>query len=64
MTEKTVYVCEICKNEEYDKECILQCESGHVKPQEIIDFRYRYRSKAPDYIKVKMSDGSVVEYSK
>lgn len=64
MTEKTVYVCEICKNEEYDKECILRCESSHVKPQEIIDFRYRYRSIDPDYIKVKMSDGSVVEYSK
>ncbi len=62
MKEETVYICEICGNECSRKEEALRCENSHCKPKEIIDFMYKYRSEVPACIKVKMSNGKIVEY--
>lgn len=43
---------------------ILQCESCHSRPVEILDYKYKFCSKAPDCIEVRMSDGEILKYYK
>ena len=67
MRERISYICEICGAEYSDKNQCELCENFHKKPVEIVGVMHFADSKFLGYparVRIKMTDGSVIEYKK
>lgn len=69
MTEKTVYICDKCKEQFSNEKEAMQCEKSHIAPVSIVDNHTNYLSRFnssdyiyPNRIRVRMADGSEVTY--
>lgn len=66
MRERITYICDICGAEYSDKYQCELCENFHKKPIEIVgSSHYGAENKYLGYparVRIKMSDGSVIEY--
>lgn len=58
------YRCEYCEDEFFDKSSCQSCEDSHAKIQEIEKKLYQHGCKYPQYLYVRMDDGSLVIYTK
>ena len=66
MKTTTLYTCELCGTQYSDRNTAASCEKNHKKPCEFVSCRYLpMKQNQPGYpttIKVKMSNGTIVEY--
>lgn len=58
------YRCEYCDNEFFDERSCQSCEDSHAKIKEIEKKSYQHGGKYPQYLEVRMDDGSLVIYTK
>lgn len=65
MTEKKVFICDLCGEKYITAEDAIACESRHIDVDRIIKVdRYDIGRRYPYAINVRMKDGTVIKYLK
>lgn len=66
MKKIELYACEVCGTQYAERQRCKECEGSHKKPLEIVGANYLSLGQNgkgyPHKIRVKMSDGQLVEY--
>ena len=64
MREHHYYECEICHAEYDTEERAIDCESGHIKPVGIVDYRTRWKTYAeyPYELGITFENGKTKTY--
>lgn len=65
MTEKNIFICDICQEKYATAEQARTCEASHIDVDCIIKVdRYDIGRRYPYAINVRMKDGTVIKYLK